>query len=71
MAKHDFVLHRFRPSYPLGVYRWLVLALVAFSLALCGILMQPTDIGNWNNATEAIARLLPLHVVIYSLLKEL
>jgi hypothetical protein len=32
------VKHRFGQSSPVGVYRWLVLVLIAFVLALCGLL---------------------------------
>jgi len=72
VAKHRFGLHRFGQSSPLGVYRWLVLALVAFVLALCGLLMQQTaEEVDWAVAAQSIVRLLIPHVVIYSLLKQL
>jgi len=72
VAKHRFGLHRFGQSSILGVYRWLVLVLVAFVLALCGLLMQQAaEEVDWAAAAQTIIRLLIPHVVIYSLLKEL
>jgi len=72
VAKHRFSLHRFGQSSPLGVYRWLVLVLIAFVLALCGLLMQQTaEDVDWAVAAHTIVRLLIPHIIIYSLLKEL
>jgi hypothetical protein len=72
VAKHRFGLHRFGQSSPLGVYRWLVLVLIAFVLALCGLLIQQTaEEVDWAVAAQSIVRLLIPHIVIYSLLKAL
>ncbi len=72
VAKHRFGLHRFGQSSPVGVYRWLVLVLIAFVLALCGLLMQQAaEEVDWGVAAQTIVRLLIPHVVIYSLLKAL
>jgi hypothetical protein len=72
VAKHCFGLHRFGQSSPVGVYRWLVLVLIAFVLALCGLLMQETaEEVDWAVAAQSIVRLLIPHIIIYSLLKEL
>jgi len=72
VAKHRFGLHRFGQSSPLGVYRWLVLVLIAFILALCGLLMQQAaEEIDWAVAAQSIVRLLIPHIVIYSLLKAL
>lgn len=72
VAKHRFGLHRFGQSSQLGVYRWLVLVLIAFVWALCGSLIQQhTQVRDWAVAAQSIARLLLPHVIIYSLLKQL
>jgi len=72
VAKHRFGLHRFGQSSPLGVYRWLVLVLIAFVLALGGLLMQQTvEKVDWAVASQTIVRLVIPHIVIYSLRIEL
>lgn len=56
----------------MGVYRWLVLALVAFVLALCGLLMQQAaEEVDWAGVAQTIVRFLIPHGFIYSLLKAL
>lgn len=72
VTKHRFGMHRFSQSSPEGVYRWLVLVLIAFVLALCGLLMQQiAEEVDWAIAAQTIVRLLIPHIVIYSLLKAL
>ena len=60
-AKHRFGLHRFGQGTLLGVYRWLVLSLIAYILAHWAYLSTATtDLPDWGQAAQiAIHRLLP------------
>lgn len=71
-AKHRFGLHRFGQGTQLGVYRWLVLSLIAFVLAHWGYLLQGSpDTLDWGEAARtALERLLPA-LVSSLLLREL
>ena len=71
VIKHRFGLHRFGQCTKMGVYRWLLLVLLAFVLALWSHLARPTEQLNWAQAAELAVRLLMPQVVITSLLKEL
>lgn len=71
VIKHRFGLHRFGQCTQLGVYRWLLLVLLAFILAVWSQLARPTEQLDWAIAAELAVRLLMPQVVIISLLKEL
>lgn len=52
-AKHRFGLHRFGQGTLLGVYRWLVLSLIAYILAHWAYLStQATDLPDWGQAAQ-------------------
>jgi hypothetical protein len=54
VAKHRFGLHRFGQSTQLAVYRWLLLSLIAFVLAMSGGLrLAMTTIPDWGVAAAA------------------
>ncbi|PSN20757.1 IS701 family transposase [filamentous cyanobacterium CCP5] len=55
-AKHRFGLHRFGQQTLLGLYRWLVLSLVAFVLAHWGYLsMESQALPDWAEAAAEVA----------------
>jgi hypothetical protein len=60
-AKHRFGLHRFGQGTLLGVYRWLVLSLIAYILAHWAYLSSATtDFPDWGQAAQlALQALLP------------
>jgi hypothetical protein len=62
VAKHRFGLDRFGQSTQVGVYRWLVLSLIAFVLAMWGcFLMEMTTIPDWGIAAAvALEHFFPL-----------
>ncbi|MBW4502753.1 MAG: transposase [Scytonema hyalinum WJT4-NPBG1] len=52
-AKHRFGLHRFGQGTLLGVYRWLVLSLIAYILAHWAYLsLATTDLPDWGEAAQ-------------------
>ena len=52
-AKHRFGLNRFGQGTLLGVYRWLVLSLIAYLLAHWAYLsLASTDLPNWGEAAQ-------------------
>ena len=52
-AKHRFGLHRFGQGTLLGVYRWLVLSLIAYILAHWAYLSTATtDLPDWGQAAQ-------------------
>jgi hypothetical protein len=60
-AKHRFGLHRFGQGTLLGVYRWLVLSLIAYILAHWAYLSTgSTDLPDWGQAAQlALQSILP------------
>jgi hypothetical protein len=60
-AKHRFGLHRFGQGTLLGVYRWLVLSLIAYILAHWAYLSSgTTDLPDWGQAAQlALQAILP------------
>ncbi len=60
-AKHRFGLHRFGQGTLLGVYRWLVLSLIAYILAHWAYLSSgSTDLPDWGQAAQlALQAILP------------
>lgn len=71
-SKHQFSLHRFGQKTLLGVYRWLVLSLIAYLLAHWVYLyLGSPDILDWSvNAQLALTLIFP-HVFLLSILKKL
>lgn len=71
-AKHRFGLHRFGQGTQQGVYRWLVLSLIAFVLAHWGYLLLGTpERLDWGEAAQtALEQLFPA-LVVSLLLREL
>jgi len=54
-AKHHFGLHRFGQQTLLGMYRWLVLSLVAFILAHWGYLSLDTKVlPDWAETAAVV-----------------
>ena len=70
-AKHRFGLHRFGQGTLLGVYRWLVLSLIAYILAHWAYLsLATTDLPDWGEAAQiAFQACLPQLMVCLILLK--
>jgi hypothetical protein len=60
-AKHRFGLHRFGQGTLLGVYRWLVLSLIAYLLTHWAYLSTATtDLPDWGQAAQlALQSILP------------
>lgn len=71
-AKHRFGLHRFAQSTLLGVYRWLVLSLIAYLLAHWRYLSSASSaLLDWGEAGQmALEALLP-ELVLFLLLLEI
>jgi hypothetical protein len=71
-AKHRFGLHRFGQGTLLGVYRWLVLSLIAYILAHWAYLSSgTTDLPDWGQAAQlALEALLP-QLLLFLFLLEL
>lgn len=69
-AKHRFGLHRFGQGTLLGVYRWLLLSLIAYILAHWAYLsIQSTDLPDWGQAAQiALQTILPELLVCFLLL---
>jgi hypothetical protein len=71
-AKHRFGLHRFGQGTLLGVYRWLVLSLIAYLLAHWAYLSSDTtDLPDWGQAAQiALQAILP-QLLLFLFLLEL
>lgn len=71
-AKHRFGLHRFGQSTLLGVYRWLVLSLLAYILAHWAYLSTPLGKQlDWGKAADvALSTCLP-NLVLFLLLMQI
>ncbi len=71
-AKHRFGLHRFGQGTELGVYRWLVLSLIAYLLAHWAYLsMGLSALPDWGEAAQlALESLLP-QLVLFLLLLDI
>ena len=69
-AKHRFGLHRFGQGTLLGVYRWLVLSLIAYILAHWPYLsIATTDLPDWGDAAQiAFQTIFPQLLLCYFLL---
>jgi hypothetical protein len=69
-AKHRFGLHRFGQGTLLGVYRWLVLSLIAYILAHWAYLSTASaDLPDWGQAAQlALQALLPQWLMFLFLL---
>jgi len=68
-AKHRFGLHRFGQGTLLGVYRWLVLSLIAYILAHWAYLsINSTDLPDWGAAQTALEFIFPQILVSLLLL---
>jgi len=70
-AKHRFGLHRFGQGTLLGVYRWLVLSLIAYQLAHWAYLStSPSALPDWGKAAQlALETFLPQLVLLLLLLE--
>lgn len=70
-AKHRFGLHRFGQGTELGVYRWLVLSLIAYLLAHWAYLSTSSStLPDWGEAAQmALEALLPQLVLLLLLLE--
>jgi hypothetical protein len=71
-VKHRFGLHRFGQGTLVGVYRWLVLSLIAYLLAHWAYLSSgPTDLPDWGQAAQlALQAILP-QLLLFLFLLEL
>ena len=71
-AKHRFGLHRFGQGTLLGVYRWLVLSLIAYLLAyLAHLNLGGGALPDWGEAAQsALELLLPL-MALFPLLADI
>jgi hypothetical protein len=69
-AKHRFGLHRFGQGTLLGVYRWLILSLIAYLLTHWAYLStNSTDLPDWGQAAQtALESILPQILVLVFLL---
>jgi hypothetical protein len=70
-AKHRFGLHRFGQSTLLGVYRWLLLSLLAYLLAHWAFLSMGTPgLPDWGKAAQLALESLLLQLVALLLLSD-
>ena len=69
-AKHRFGLDRFGQGTLLGVYRWLILSLIAYLLAHWAyLLIATTDLPDWGEAAQlAFQTIFPQLLLCYFLL---
>lgn len=71
-AKHRFGLHRFGQQTLLGMYRWLVLSLVAFILAHWGYLSMDTQtLPDWAEAAATVMAFALADVLVTLLLADI
>jgi hypothetical protein len=70
-AKHRFGLHRFGQGTLVGVYRWLILSLIAYILAHWAYLSSgTTDLPDWGQAAQlALQAILPQLLMFLFLLE--
>lgn len=71
VAKHRFSLHHFGQSTLLGVYRWLVLSMIAYLLAhLASLWSGMTTLTDWGEVSRlALSALFPTLVVLLLILE--
>ncbi|MEO0538768.1 MAG: transposase [Cyanobacteria bacterium P01_A01_bin.123] len=70
-AKHRFGLHRFAQETLLGMYRWLILSLVAFILAHWGYLSMDTEtLPDWAEAAAVVMEFTLADVLVVLLLAD-
>jgi hypothetical protein len=71
-AKHRFGLHRFGQQTLLGMYRWLVLSLVAFILAHWGYLsLEAQALPDWAEAAATVLEVALADVLVALLLADI
>lgn len=71
-AKHRFGLHRFGQGTLLGVYRWLILSLIAYILAHWAYLsLASTNLPDWGEAAQIAFQTFLPQLVLCSFLLEL
>ncbi len=71
-VKHRFGLHRFGQQTLIGMYRWLVLSLVAFILAHWGYLSMNTEVlPDWAEAANVVLKACLSELVVELLLQEI
>jgi hypothetical protein len=71
-AKHRFGLHRFGQGTLLGVYRWLVLSLIAYVLAHWAYLSTATDdLPDWGQAAQIAVQVCLPEFLMFSILLHL
>ncbi len=71
-AKHRFGLHRFGQGTLLGVYRWLVLSVIAYLLAHWAYLStNTTDLPDWEQAALLALEVFLPQLVLFLLLLEI
>lgn len=70
-AKHRFGLHRFGQQTLLGMYRWLILSLVAFILAHWGYLsLETKELPDWAVAAAVVLEVALADVLVHLLLAD-
>ncbi len=71
-AKHRFGLHRFGQGTLLGVYRWLVLSLIAYILAHWAYLsISSTALPDWGEAAQTALEFIFPQILVSLLLLDL
>lgn len=71
-AKHRFGLHRFGQGTLLGVYRWLVLSLLAYLLTHWAYLStNSTNLPDWGQAAQTARELILPQIIVYVFLLNL
>ncbi len=71
-AKHRFGLHRFGQGTLLGVYRWLILSIIAYILAHWAYLSVPTgDLPDWGEAAQLAFQLCFPQLLLFLILLNL
>lgn len=71
-AKHRFGLHRFGQGTLLGIYRWLVISLIAYILAHWAYLSTNlTDLPDWGQAALAALESILPQILVFLLLLDL
>jgi hypothetical protein len=71
-AKHRFGLHRFGQGTLIGVYRWLVLSLIAYLLAHWAYLStNTTDLPDWGQTALLAVQVFLPQLVLFLLLLEI
>jgi hypothetical protein len=71
-AKHRFGLHRFGQGTLVGVYRWLVLSLIAYILAHWAYLStQSADLPDWGQAAQIAFQAIFPQLLVFLILLDL